>query len=104
MRGLVPLPTYPCGAENTLSHLRNDRAFAFRSPDLDMAYLQNMVQLFVRRQFSVKLAFWLTINRAQGQVFSCIGLLSEDPVFAHGQLYVSLLQASSGRGLQVVVR
>ena len=63
--------------------------------DLDMAYLQNMVQQFVRQQFTVKLAFWLTINRAEGQLFSCNGLLLVDPVFAHGQLYVALFQASS---------
>lgn len=39
---------------------------------------------FKRRQFPVRLAFTLTINKAQGQNFDKIGLYLLKPVFGHG--------------------
>ncbi|CAG8795046.1 15090_t:CDS:2, partial [Gigaspora margarita] len=43
-----------------------------------------------RRQFPIKLAFALTINKAQGQTIPNLGLYLPEPVFTHGQLYVAL--------------
>ncbi|CAG8586819.1 2367_t:CDS:2, partial [Dentiscutata heterogama] len=43
-----------------------------------------------RRQFSIKLAFALTINKAQGQTIPNLRLYLPEPVFTHGQLYVAL--------------
>ena len=43
-----------------------------------------------RRQFPVRLAFAITINRARGQSVKHVGLDLWTPVFAHGQLYVAL--------------
>ena len=43
-----------------------------------------------RRQFPVKLAFAMTINKSQGQSLQHTGLWLPEPVFAHGQLYVAL--------------
>lgn len=45
---------------------------------------------FRRRQFPLRLAFGMTINKAQGQTFERIGLYLMRPVFSHGQLYVAL--------------
>ena len=45
---------------------------------------------FSRRQFPIKLAFAMTINKAQGQTFKKIGIDLTRDVFTHGQLYVAL--------------
>ncbi|UYV60603.1 hypothetical protein LAZ67_1001638 [Cordylochernes scorpioides] len=39
-----------------------------------------------RHQFSLRLAFAMTTNKAQGQTFARVGLLLQEPVFMHGQL------------------
>ncbi|GFT09254.1 ATP-dependent DNA helicase PIF1 [Trichonephila clavipes] len=44
---------------------------------------------FKRLQFSVRLAFAMTINKAQGQSLQVCGLNLENPCFSHGQLYVA---------------
>ena len=51
-----------------------------------------------RRQFPVRPAFAMTINKSQGQTFAVIGIIGE--CFAHGQLYV----ASSGVGDRAKLR
>jgi ATP-dependent DNA helicase PIF1 len=42
-----------------------------------------------RRQFPVRLAFAMTINKSQGQSLQHVGIYLSAPVFAHGQLYVA---------------
>ena len=48
-----------------------------------------------RRQFPVRIAFAMTINKAQGQTFDRVGLLLRQPVFSHGQLYVAFSRVRS---------
>ena len=43
-----------------------------------------------RRQFPIRLAFAMTINKAQAQSLKHLGLYLPSPVFSHGQLYVAL--------------
>lgn len=43
-----------------------------------------------RRQFPVRLAYAMSINKAQGQSLQRVGVFLAKPVFSHGQLYVAL--------------
>ena len=56
-----------------------------------------------RRQFPLRLAYSMTINKSQGQTFGKVGLLLKKPVFAHGQLYVALSRVRSLRSLSIHV-
>jgi len=44
---------------------------------------------FKRLQFPIRLAFAMTVNKAQGQTMNICGLDLENPCFSHGQLYVA---------------
>ncbi|XP_031789009.1 ATP-dependent DNA helicase PIF1-like [Nasonia vitripennis] len=56
---------------------------------------------FKRRQFPVKLAFAMTINKSQGQTFDKIGIDLRRNVFNHGQLYVAMSRVRSWDSLVV---
>ena len=45
---------------------------------------------FIRRQYPILLAYYLTINRSQGQTLDVVGVELPTSVFMHGQIYVSL--------------
>jgi ATP-dependent DNA helicase PIF1 len=44
---------------------------------------------WTRRQFPVRLAFAMSINKAQGQSLGCVGVYLGSGCFTHGQLYVA---------------
>lgn len=56
-----------------------------------------------RRQFPVRLAFAMTINKSQGQSVRHVGINLETSVFSHGQLYVALSRCTSGERIRVVL-
>ena len=58
----------------------------------------------VRRQFPIRLAFAMTINKAQGQTIPYMGLDLRNPVFAHGQLYVALSRVQSKKNIIILVK
>jgi len=55
-----------------------------------------------RRQFPVRLAFVMTINKAQGQSIINVGIDLHTPVFSHGQLYVALSRCTSSHRIKVL--
>lgn len=56
-----------------------------------------------RRQFPVRLAFAMSINKAQGQSVKIVGLDMRLPVFSHGQLYVALSRATSRDKVRILL-
>jgi hypothetical protein len=52
--------------------------------------------------FPVRLAFAMTVNKAQGQSLDFVGLYLPKPVFSHGQLYVAYSRARARSGLKVL--
>ena len=59
--------------------------------------------VFKRRQFPIKLALAMTINRAEGQTLRKTGLDLTKPCFSHGQLYVGLSRTSSPEDIHVLI-
>ena len=57
---------------------------------------------FKRIQFPVKLSFSMSINKSQGQTLERVGLLLEEPCFAHGQFYVGCSRVGSEKNLKIV--
>jgi hypothetical protein len=60
-------------------------------PRITLECSKNLPVTFYRRQFPVRLAHAMTVNKSQGQTFDSVGLaLGRSVCFAHGQLYVAI--------------
>ncbi|KAG5539773.1 hypothetical protein RHGRI_020103 [Rhododendron griersonianum] len=55
------------------------------------------------RQFPIKFAFSMTINKSQEQTLKNVGLYLPNSCFCHGQLYVALSRVISPRGLKILI-
>jgi len=65
-------------------------------------YCENIYPFtFSRRQFPIKLAFAMTINKSQGQTFDRIGIDLRKDIFNHGQLYVAFSRVRNWQSLRV---
>lgn len=56
-----------------------------------------------RRQFPIKLAYAMTINKAQGQSVKYVGIDLRTPVFTHGQLYVALSRCTAFHRISILL-
>ena len=56
-----------------------------------------------RRQFPIRLAWAMSIHKAQGQTLTRCGVYLPDPVFTHGQLYVAASRSSTPSGLKFLL-
>jgi ATP-dependent exoDNAse (exonuclease V) alpha subunit len=57
-----------------------------------------------RRQFPVRVAFAMTINKSQGQTLQKVGVWLNDTCFAHGQLYVAMSRVGSPKDIKFAIR
>ena len=55
------------------------------------------------RQFPVRLAFAMTINKSQGQSLGTVGIGLHSPVFSHGQLYVAVSRGTNWGRIKVLL-
>jgi ATP-dependent exoDNAse (exonuclease V) alpha subunit len=55
-----------------------------------------------RRQFPIP-AFAITMNKSQDQTFDQVGILLNEPVFSHGQLYVALSRSKTKENIKVLM-
>jgi hypothetical protein len=61
----------------------------------------NLPFTFTRKQFPLRLAYAMTINKSQGQTFFHVGLHFVDDVFSHVQLYVAFSCAKAPMNVKV---
>ncbi len=54
-----------------------------------------------RRQFPIRLAFAMSINKSQGQTFDKVGIFLPTPCFSHGQLYVAMSRVGTEAGVTI---
>ena len=57
-----------------------------------------------RRQFPLRPAFALTVNKSQGQTLSTVGIYLGRDFFSHGQLYVALSRCGNKEGIRILTR
>nr|XP_047142809.1 uncharacterized protein LOC124817066 [Hydra vulgaris] len=59
----------------------------------------NLSFVLKHRQFPVRLAYSMTINKYQGQTFDRVGVYLKQPCFSHGRLFVACLRTRAFNSL-----
>ncbi|KAJ0458345.1 putative DNA helicase [Helianthus annuus] len=73
-------------------------------PRINMIPLDKKIPFqFQCRQFPFSVCFAMIINKSQGQSLSRVGLYLKDPVFTHGQLYVTLSRVKTREGVKILI-
>ncbi|XP_053566967.1 uncharacterized protein LOC128656828 [Bombina bombina] len=74
------------------------------TPKIDLAPANTELPFILRRrQFPIKLAFAMTINKSQGQTLDKVGIFLPEPVFSHGQLYVAMSRVRTSSDVKIKI-
>ena len=78
-------------------------------PKLLIPYLYSYLLHFITLlsyllQLPVIPAFAITINKSQGQTYDHVGILLNEPVFSHGQLYVALSRSKHRKNIKIFMQ
>ncbi|KAG6717889.1 hypothetical protein I3842_04G122900 [Carya illinoinensis] len=90
-------------AKIAVGHHSGKRVFIPRIPFLPNVD-ENSGFPFKRTQFPIRLSFAMTINKSQGQTLDFVGIYLPQPVFSHGQLYVTLSRAKTASTVRILIR
>ena len=75
----------------------------FRLPRITSTPQKHYPFPFKRRQFPVRPAFAMTVNKGQGCTLDAAGLDASVPVFGHGQLYVAFSRVSDFDKITILI-
>jgi len=78
------------------------RAFIPRI-SLDTSISTGLGFILRRRQLPIRLGFGMSINKSQGQSLDRVGIYLNNPIFAHGQLYVALSRCTDPENLRILL-
>ena len=99
---------FGCSSSYTWSMLKlllvtaGGRVFSFQ--ELKLAPSDTSLPFVLcRTHFPLRLAYSMTINKAQGQTFDKFSIYLPDPLFSHGQLYVAFSRARSLQSISVKI-
>jgi hypothetical protein len=53
------------------------------------------------RQFPIRVAFVITINKSQGQTFNNVGEYLPSLIYSHGHLYVAISRVASSGNIKI---
>src|SRR5947207_9291146 len=70
---------------------------------LFLSFTENLPFDFRRTQFPLRLAFVMTINKAQDQTLNYVELCLKKSMFMHEQLYIALSRVTDGANLRMIV-
>ena len=85
---------------NRPEKFKNNSFYVPRTPLFNEPGYYSALEL-VRKQLTVRLAYAMTVNKSQGQMFKRGGLYLSTPVFSHGQLYVTFLRVGHQNFMKV---
>nr|GEW07966.1 hypothetical protein [Tanacetum cinerariifolium] len=98
--------------DELLSSLKRSLQYAYltegksvdMSPEELLSMFTEMTEARERKQFSMRLSYVMTVNKAQGETIPNAGVYFSDSVVSHSQLYVALYTRISCRTTKILVK